>query len=103
MRAVIVLWFATLNVPAGLQHGLLGPVTEVEDRQECLFYVGTYVNGRRLPLQGRGWGFESLRAYQSLSDRHSCLSQLALRTDRNVRPTFEISELDMTLRVVIEV
>jgi hypothetical protein len=25
---------------------------------------GTYVNGRRLPLQGRGWGFESLRAYQ---------------------------------------
>src|SRR5688500_19770984 len=22
----------------------------------------TYVNGRRLPLQGRGWGFESLRA-----------------------------------------
>jgi hypothetical protein len=26
--------------------------------------VGTYVNGRRLPLQGRGWGFESLRAYQ---------------------------------------
>src|SRR6185436_96806 len=27
-------------------------------------YIGTYVNGRRLPLQGRGWGFESLRAYQ---------------------------------------
>src|SRR5512133_50345 len=26
---------------------------------------GTYVNGRRLPLQGRGWGFESLRAYQT--------------------------------------
>jgi hypothetical protein len=25
---------------------------------------GTYVNGRRLPLQGRGWGFESLRAHQ---------------------------------------
>jgi hypothetical protein len=25
--------------------------------------IGTYVNGRRLPLQGRGWGFESLRAY----------------------------------------
>ena len=28
-------------------------------------HLGTYVNGRRLPLQGRGWGFESLRAYQS--------------------------------------
>ena len=27
--------------------------------------MGTYVNGRRLPLQGRGWGFESLRAHQS--------------------------------------
>src|SRR5215216_26021 len=27
--------------------------------------AGTYVNGRRLPLQGRGWGFESLRAYQT--------------------------------------
>ena len=27
---------------------------------------GTYVNGRRLPLQGRGWGFESLRAYHLL-------------------------------------
>ena len=27
---------------------------------------GTYVNGRRLPLQGRGWGFESLRAYHTL-------------------------------------
>ena len=27
--------------------------------------AGTYVNGRRLPLQGRGWGFESLRAYQN--------------------------------------
>ena len=26
--------------------------------------MGTYVNGRRLPLQGRGWGFESLRAHQ---------------------------------------
>src|SRR5215208_7736528 len=28
-------------------------------------HSGTYVNGRRLPLQGRGWGFESLRAYQN--------------------------------------
>src|SRR5215216_4299896 len=28
--------------------------------------AGTYVNGRRLPLQGRGWGFESLRAYQAV-------------------------------------
>ncbi len=28
-----------------------------------VFSEGTYVNGRRLPLQGRGWGFESLRAY----------------------------------------
>ena len=28
-------------------------------------HEGTYVNGRRLPLQGRGWGFESLRAYQT--------------------------------------
>ena len=31
----------------------------------CSTIAGTYVNGRRLPLQGRGWGFESLRAYQS--------------------------------------
>ena len=30
----------------------------------CSTIAGTYVNGRRLPLQGRGWGFESLRAYQ---------------------------------------
>src|SRR5215212_3385453 len=30
-------------------------------------HSGTYVNGRRLPLQGRGWGFESLRAYQTKS------------------------------------
>ena len=29
-----------------------------------VLHIGTYVNGRRLPLQGRGWGFESLRAYQ---------------------------------------
>src|SRR5437763_1152955 len=28
-----------------------------------IFEKGTYVNGRRLPLQGRGWGFESLRAH----------------------------------------
>src|SRR5437667_8959087 len=30
----------------------------------AIFETGTYVNGRRLPLQGRGWGFESLRAHQ---------------------------------------
>ena len=50
------------------------------NRQECLSYavrvtdrrvcptVGTYVNGRRLPLQGRGWGFESLRDYQKFEN-----------------------------------
>ena len=31
--------------------------------------TGTYVNGRRLPLQGRGWGFESLRAHQDAEIR----------------------------------
>jgi hypothetical protein len=29
-----------------------------------IFEMGTYVNGRRPPLQGGGWGFESLRAHQ---------------------------------------
>src|SRR5882757_7448943 len=28
-----------------------------------------YVNGRQLPLQGRSWGFESLRAHQVLKIR----------------------------------
>src|SRR5215212_4221270 len=36
-------------------------------RQISSLPEGTYVNGRRLPLQGRGWGFESLRAYQKNS------------------------------------
>ena len=43
------------------QEGLSYSV-RVTDRNVCPT-VGTYVNGRRLPLQGRGWGFESLRAY----------------------------------------
>ena len=30
----------------------------------AIFEMGTYVNGRRPPLQGGGWGFESLRAHQ---------------------------------------
>ena len=38
------------------------------DRNVCPT-VGTYVNGRRLPLQGRGWGFESLRAYHETEVR----------------------------------
>src|SRR5688572_31443022 len=33
---------------------------------------GTYVNGRRLPLQGRGWGFESLRAYHTSAQKVLC-------------------------------
>ena len=37
-----------------------------------IFETGTYVNGRRLPLQGRGWGFESLRAHHcEISNRKS--------------------------------
>ena len=65
------------------------------DRQECLSCsvsvtdssvcptVGTYVNGRRLPLQGRGWGFESLRAYQKqVSDNQ--------RSESNAKLTSEI-------------
>ena len=39
------------------------PILKGQTRMVCPT-VGTYVNGRRLPLQGRGWGFESLRAYQ---------------------------------------
>jgi hypothetical protein len=45
-------------------------------------FGGTYVNGRRLPLQGRGWGFESLRAYQT--SNCGSISDLDLR--------FEISD-----------
>ena len=50
---------------------------EITHWQECCI-AGTYVNGRRLPLQGRGWGFESLRAYhhQDLRSQISDLNRL---------------------------
>ena len=37
--------------------------SDLTEQYGCPTIIGTYVNGRRLPLQGRGWGFESLRAY----------------------------------------
>ena len=39
--------------------------TSTRSGSALIFEKGTYVNGRRLPLQGRGWGFESLRAHQT--------------------------------------
>src|SRR5215204_4571862 len=55
-------WYLKRDVPDKLLTGL----PSVENRADGRVgpNEGTYVNGRRLPLQGRGWGFESLRAYQ---------------------------------------
>src|SRR5258708_39990559 len=49
-----------------LTHIVAFPTITPCDRAKvaAIFEMGTYVNGRRLPLQGRGWGFESLRAHQ---------------------------------------
>src|SRR5215813_458014 len=54
---------ASLSMTIHLPRDFGIVITAVEP--VCSTIAGTYVNGRRLPLQGRGWGFESLRAYQS--------------------------------------
>ena len=47
-----------------------------------IFETGTYVNGRRLPLQGRGWGFESLRAHhQSRGQMLDVICQISIFPD----------------------
>ena len=53
-------------VRTGFSYIDLKPVLRVFGQSICPA-IGTYVNGRRLPLQGRGWGFESLRAYHLIS------------------------------------
>ena len=55
------LWMALTLLPRS--HSMATPFESETDGRVGL-NEGTYVNGRRLPLQGRGWGFESLRAYQ---------------------------------------
>src|SRR5215510_7511734 len=63
---------ASLSMTSHLPRDFGIVITAVEP--VCSTIAGTYVNGRRLPLQGRGWGFESLRAYQSNCSTNFSLS-----------------------------
>jgi hypothetical protein len=73
-------------------------IFEITHWQECCI-AGTYVNGRRLPLQGRGWGFESLRAYhhQDLRSQISDLNRLRRlnRLVANIRGRSSTGWLDL--------